>query len=203
MREDDFRPIDPASGGSGGARGGVDAATPSSCGGAGAVSGGCGGTGGTSPAPPDELDAGTRAPPDASVDCGDGAVQGPRGCYAGEQTLVTWSEARARCQQRGAGWDLATVLDAEDNQLVVALAAGSEAWLGGTDVAAEGEWLWVRDGTPFSSVPTDAGTGYARWTSGEPNDQNDSDCLRVLTTGLWADWTCDGTYAFVCQRPAP
>jgi hypothetical protein len=201
LREDDFRTIDAASGGSGG---GADAAAPSSCG-ASAVSGVCGGTGGTPPAPPppDEPDAGADAAPDASLDCGAGAVRGPRGCYAVEQTLVTWSEARTRCRQRGAGWDLAIVLDAEENQLAVALAAGSEAWLGGTDVDAEGEWVWVRDGTAFPSVQsTDAGE-YAPWASGEPNDQNDSDCLRVLTTGVWADWECDGTYAFVCQAPAP
>ena len=202
MREDDFRPIEPVGGGSGGS-GGVDAGPPGSCGVPGGAGGGCAGTGGTSPAPrsPGEPDASVA--PDASVDCGDGAVQGPRGCYAADPTVVTWSEARTRCRQRGAGWDLATITDADENELVLAL-AGSEAWLGGTDVSAEGEWVWVRDGTPFFSAQApDASAVYAPWNSGEPNDQNDSDCLRVLTTGLWADWACDGTYAFVCQAPAP
>ena len=81
---------------------------------------------------------------------------------------------------------------------------GYEAWIGGTDVAQEGEWVWVRDGAAFFSAgAADASAVYAPWNSGEPNDQNDSDCLRVLTTGLWADWVCDGMYGFVCQAPAP
>src|SRR5689334_1097072 len=51
MREDDFRPVEPAGGGEGGGGGG-DGGAPVSCGVSGGVGGGCAGRGGSSPTPP-------------------------------------------------------------------------------------------------------------------------------------------------------
>jgi hypothetical protein len=153
---------------------------------------------GGSPSAPDASDGS-----DASDACSaGGGVRGPNGCYVVDPAETTWSEARARCQQRGAGWDLATIGSAEDNRLVVAL-AGVEAWLGATDETAEGTWVWAPTGTAFFVVGgTDASVEFSNWSSAEPNDYGDSDCLRVLATGLWADWDCDGLKGRVCQAPA-
>ena len=38
------------------------------------------------------------------------------------------------------------------------------------------------------------------WTAGEPNDFDGSDCLRILTTGEWADWPCDSLLGQICRR---
>jgi hypothetical protein len=144
------------------------------------------------------------AAPDASADCGAGGVRSPGGiCYAAESSVSSWSVARASCRSRGAGWDLATVRSSQENDFLVAL-TGYEAWLGATDSALEGVWVWVLDDAPFFEVDSaDAGVAFAPWNSGEPNNQNDSDCLRVLTTGLWADWACDDSKGHVCQLTVP
>jgi hypothetical protein len=142
--------------------------------------------------------------PDASAACSaEGGVRGPNGCYFVDPAETTWSEARTRCQERGASWDLATVGGVEDNEFVAAL-AGVEAWLGATDETTEGTWVWTATGTPFFVVGgADASVGFTNWSSAEPNDYDDSDCLRVLPTGLWADWDCDGLKGRICQSPAP
>ena len=44
---------------------------------------------------------------------------------------------------------------------------------------------------------------YTNWNTDEPNDASDSDCLRILTTGLWADWQCGSVKGYVCQQTAP
>jgi hypothetical protein len=172
-----------------------------------AARGGClgnSGAGGSASTPDSARDAGTDAIADASAACESDAVRGPDGnCYFADPAPSTWSEARTSCQRRGEGWDLATLHAAGENEFIVAL-TGYEAWIGGTDLESEGTWIWVRDGVTFFVVGADAGSAYTPWNSGEPNDLDDSDCLRVLTTGLWADWDCeDGAYGHVCQRALP
>jgi hypothetical protein len=159
------------------------------------------GAGGSSNA---DADAGSDADASASLACENDAVRGPNGdCYFSDATQSTWSAARTSCLGRGEGWDLAASLNATENDFIVQL-TGYEAWIGGTDVASEGTWIWVRDGQSFFTVGADAGAAFAPWNGGEPNDQNDSDCLRVLTTGLWADWPCGAAiYGHVCQRTLP
>lgn len=72
------------------------------------------------------------------------------------------------------------------------------AWLGGNDVASEGNFEWVT-GETF---------GYTNWASGEPNDYYGEDYLQGWWSGdKWND--CDGgcsTHKFVVEydsAPAP
>jgi hypothetical protein len=199
LARDEFERVAP--GGIGGAPGvvnaGVIAATDAPC------AAGASGQAGRPCANPDirlAADAGSASAPDVCTV--GGGVRGPNGCYFVDPAETTWSEARARCQRRGAGWDLATIGSAEDNQFVATL-AGVEAWLGATDETIEGTWVWAASGTAFFVVGSaDAGAAFANWSSAEPNDYDDSDCLRVLETGLWADWDCGGLKGRVCQAPA-
>jgi lectin-like protein len=215
MKRDDFAAIEGAGGGDGdagvtidcsdgvavrGCAGGGSAGSATfapDAGDAGADAGeGSGGAAGS--------DAGSNTPADAGPACESDAVRGPDGdCYFADPTVSTWNDARTSCQQRGEGWDLAALHGTAENDFVVAL-TGYEAWLGGTDLAEEGTWLWVRDGESFFEVGADPSTVFTPWSADEPNDFEDSDCLRVLTTGLWADWDCeDGAYGHVCQRELP
>jgi hypothetical protein len=204
VKSDDFAVIEGSGGGAG------DAGVAGGCGN-GVAARGCD-AGGVST--PDDPNAGDPSAGDAGNDAASGtdavpacesdAVRGPDGdCYFADPTTSTWSEARASCLERGTGWDLAALQGAEENDFVVAL-TGYEAWIGGTDQADEGTWLWVRDGEPFFTVGAAPSAVFTPWSSDEPNDFEDSDCLRVLTTGLWADWDCDdGAYGHVCQRELP
>lgn len=95
---------------------------------------------------------------------------------------ITWESARAAAQALGAGWDLATIGSGAENTFVetlfdAGLADRSHFWIGATDAAAEGTWVWI-DGTPF--VFTD-------WSAGEPNNSGNEDFLAYdLRSGSWA-----------------
>jgi hypothetical protein len=208
LKDDDFGSRS-VNGGGGGATGGGDGVagglTSSGSGGAtstcGGASGGCadagrGGSAGASPAVP--IDGGTGS------GCGRDEVRGPNGaCYFADSAERRWSEARTSCRSRGVGWDLVAIGDAEENAFVLSN-TGYEAWIGATDAISEGSWLWVAEDEPFFEVGVDAaGTRFTNWSGGEPNNYDDSDCLRILTTGLWADFPCDSPLGHVCRRLAP
>jgi hypothetical protein len=123
-------------------------------------------------------------------------------CYFVESAVSTWAEARTSCQARGDGWDLVTIGDAAQNEFVLSV-AGFEAWIGATDGADEGTWLWVNEEASFFEVGAATSAGFANWSDGEPNDYDDSDCLRILTTGEWADWPCESPLGHVCGFRAP
>lgn len=95
---------------------------------------------------------------------------------------VTWEAARSAAQGLGAGWDLATIGSAAENSFLESLLGTSYAdrshfWLGATDSAVEGTWVWV-DGTPWS---------FTDWASGEPNNSGDEDFLAFdLRGSVWA-----------------
>lgn len=213
LREDDFEPRldgvggDGAMSGSGGTAGddglgagnggggGCDVAA-AGCGVAGSGGAGAGaGTGGTAGAPA-QPDGGTQP----TIGCSPDEAVAPNGvCYFVDSTTRTWAEARASCQARGAGWDLVTIYDTARNDFVLSV-TGFEAWIGATDAGDEGTWVWVDAETPFFELDAATNVGFANWTAGEPNDFDGSDCLRILTTGEWADWPCDSLLGQICRR---
>jgi hypothetical protein len=93
---------------------------------------------------------------------------------------VTWTAANAAAN--AAGWHLATVGSADENDFIksllnASLAERSHFWLGGTDQAVEGSFAWV-DATAFS---------YTNWAGGEPNNSGNEDFIAMdLRSGVWA-----------------
>lgn len=159
--------------------------------------------------PLERSDAGAATPPpDAApaLACPGDATLGPGDrCYATVTTSLTWPEARSECQALGAGWDLVAIRSAEENELVTELASG-EAWLGGSDAAEEGEWLWVDDEALFWSGDGTTGAAvdgaFETWNSDEPNGGGPSDCLRLVPElGTWADLQCSFERPAVCEGP--
>jgi hypothetical protein len=101
----------------------------------------------------------------------------------------SWVSARERCQ--GLGGDLVVPgTRAEQN----VLAAGYAGWIGLTDSAAEGSWVWV----------SGSALGSASWAEGEPNDSGGiEDCAELRTDGLWNDRDCASALAYICEVDAP
>ena len=213
LRDDDFElGLDgvAGAGGTGGVAGaaGADGLGAGNGGGSGCVaSGDCGadagpggaGAGAGGSAGSTQGGGGTLSEPPL-VGCRPEEAVAPNGvCYFVDSTARTWADARASCQARGSGWDLVTIGDTARNDLVQVM-TGFEAWIGATDVVDEGAWVWVDAETPFFDVDAATIGGFANWTAGEPNDYDDSDCLRMLTTGQWADWPCDSLLGHVCRR---
>ena len=92
-------------------------------------------------------------------------------------TTMSWGDASAQAQADG-GY-LATIASATENAFVTEyIIGGSNAWLGGSDAAVEGEWRWVAGpeaGQQFWSVPG----GASAWNHGVP-------------VGVYANWDSRG-----------
>jgi len=68
---------------------------------------------------------------------------------------------------------------------------GEAFWTGVNDRASEGRWV--------DSVGVSLHSGYRRWSSGEPNNKGDEDCVEIDSDGNWNDEDCDDTRRFFCQ----
>lgn len=136
-------------------------------------------------------------------ECPQDAAQGPGGrCFVVVQAQLSWFQGRARCRARGSGWDLASIRNDDQTTFVRQLLTG-ETWIGATDQATDGVWLWVIDDSELwrgdGTTGQPANGAYANWNPDEPNGSGS--CVRVLTTGLWADWSCADPYASLCEGP--
>lgn len=162
-----------------------------------------------------EGDAGapTQAVADAAAaSCVAGAVlAGNQRCYLLVSAESSWPDARTRCQGQGTGWDLATVRSAGEEVFLAALAllaAIPDAWVGASDLQAEGAWRWVDDSAAFwngsGSTGSRVGNAYVNWSDDgsapEPNGGATADCLR-LTAGGWVDSFCTTAQASICEGP--
>ena len=104
----------------------------------------------------------------------------------------SWDNANAACL--AVGLQLASVHFAAQNALLVTAAAGNTVWIGGTDAASEGTWLWSPSNTPLS---------YTNWYANEPNGGNylgGEDCLVGNYGGKWNDAPCTWKYKYVCNN---
>ena len=117
----------------------------------------------------------------------------------------SWGDADAACQ--AAGLQLASVQSAEQNALLLTVAGDTEVWIGGTDAASEGTWVWSPSNAPLS---------YANWGKDEPNNNNygdngEEDCLVMEVNsrgqlggpGKWNDLRCTILRKYVCQTACP
>ncbi|XP_063402331.1 perlucin-like [Mytilus trossulus] len=68
-------------------------------------------------------------------------------------------------------------------------------WLGGTDMFAEGRWVWIENLEPIS---------YNYWYMGshEPSGGSADNCLIWHNHNgyFWQDVNCKANYKFICQR---
>lgn len=98
--------------------------------------------------------------------------------YAVTDLTYTWHEAEAHAQSLGA--HLVAINDATENSWLVSTFGGSEVlWMGATDEAVEGAWVWT-NGDPFS---------YNNWNPGEPNDATEEEWGHINwgVPGGWND----------------
>ena len=102
----------------------------------------------------------------------------------------TWAEARAACQS--AGSDLASIRSAAEDAEAWGLTGGQSTWIGFTDAAEEGTWVWS-DGSTVN---------YTNWGTPEPtNNYGAEHCGKYQgsSSGYWASAYCDDTNAYLCN----
>uniref|UniRef100_A0A8W8NXL2 C-type lectin domain-containing protein n=1 Tax=Magallana gigas TaxID=29159 RepID=A0A8W8NXL2_MAGGI len=98
---------------------------------------------------------------------------------------ATWNNAQLDCSVKGA--KLVEIHSPEEDVYIGYLANNltGNVWLGGTDVAEEGKWVWQSTGTIFS---------YSAWYSGQPNNYQNQDCLCLYRPYMyslaWGDGSC-------------
>ena len=114
---------------------------------------------------------------------------------------ITWSAAETAASARnlyGLPGYLATVTSQEENDFITSKLAG-QGWIGASDGAIEGQWLWVTGpeaGTQFwqgAAAGNAVGGLYNNWANGqEPNDSgSNEDYAHFRTDGLWNDFAFD------------
>lgn len=108
---------------------------------------------------------------------------------------LSWNGARASCA--GMGGTLAVVTTAEEAAFIAQLCDGRYMYLGASDAATEGEWVWV-DGSPWD---------YTNWMDGQPNDYGgDENYLATYGKGRWVDVAGSGDdfwmpTGYICEWP--
>ncbi len=139
--------------------------------------------------------------PDARVCAGgDRRVQDPATghCLIYVDLAATWAGARTACN--GLGGELVAVGAQAENALVLSLpidvVAQPDVWLGASDLATEGTFVWTSGDAMI----------YTNWRTGEPNNGGDSgtmeDCAVLeadTATGTWDDRPCTRSYPYVCE----
>ncbi|RYZ05658.1 MAG: hypothetical protein EOO73_19405 [Myxococcales bacterium] len=141
---------------------------------------------------------GPPPPPPSACAAGESELNGH--CYFLTTTAQSFTAAKAACVARGSGWSVASVESAAENGFLSSITGTTEYWLGGTDSAVEGTFVWPSGAAFWSgglsgSAPAGA---YASWVSGEPN--NTGDCMRITAGGPWRDASCTSSYRAVCEK---
>ena len=110
---------------------------------------------------------------------------------------ITWTQAEQAAQGLnfyGLQGYLATITTSDEAKLSGEQAAGA-GWIGGSDVAVEGQWKWVTGpeaGTLFfrGQYPTGGTVTYSFWNNLEPNNLGDEDYAHVTApnVGIRGSW---------------
>ncbi|XP_052088279.1 perlucin-like protein [Mytilus californianus] len=108
---------------------------------------------------------------------------------------MTWMEAQSVCYSLG-GF-LATVSNSDEMKFIKSMTNvyPNRVWLGGTDMFAEGRWVWIENLEPIS---------YNHWyiPSHQPDGGAGQNCLNWISSNgyFWHDVPCKENYKFICQR---
>ncbi|XP_005739885.1 C-type lectin domain family 4 member M-like [Pundamilia nyererei] len=135
---------------------------------------------------------------DPCYECEDGWKQHGENCYFFSTRKSSWNASRTECRTQGG--DLVKIDSSEEQNFLRTTIEQIRRyfWIGLTDSAEEGRWLWV-DGSPLNERLT-------FWFFHEPDDwtEEDSDgedCARMGPT-YWFDKSCKARERSICEKPA-
>ncbi|XP_075758237.1 macrophage mannose receptor 1-like [Pelodiscus sinensis] len=110
-------------------------------------------------------------------------------CYFQSRSLGTWDAANRSCASLGAM--LLQVTSHAEQAHIVSYMKVPASWMGLTDQALEGAWMWV-DGTHPA-------TNASYWQTGEPSGGSKENCALTLQDGQWYDAPCTEEHHWVCE----
>jgi hypothetical protein len=141
----------------------------------------------------DGLDQDCTGVADDGIDCPD-CVERWLGThrYLACTTPRPWDLAREHCLALGA--DMVVLDDADEQAEVWAFAASvwdTSWWLGLTDAAEEGTFVWIDGSAP----------AFTSWSWGEPNDWGGvEDCAQIFAGPAWNDLDCAAPQPVLCEE---
>jgi hypothetical protein len=112
-------------------------------------------------------------------------------CYRPARVALIWDDARSDCVAGGA--ELVQI-DSLAEDAFVATLLDQSMWLGASDRALEGLFVWV-DGSAVSA---------GNWGPGQPDSFPGQNCVqkREEPGEPWYDQSCDNLELYVCERPS-
>ena len=109
-------------------------------------------------------------------------------CYGLKIGYYNWYEAKDYCEARGGR--VARMESEEKRTFLISKFGGHTYWLGGSDEASEGSWVWS-DGSPVT---------VSYWAGSEPNGGTTEDCLGWYGHGrYWFDSRCSSDRYTACS----
>ncbi len=104
-------------------------------------------------------------------------------------TKLYWPDAKIDCESKGG--HLITITSAEEATFAWQLVSNQNTWIGCSDDAKEGTFVWV-NGEPFE---------YSNWESKQPDNKWDSDYVYLWAgyDGKWDDTTHEYEYYYICE----
>ena len=119
-------------------------------------------------------------------------------------STLTWANAKSAAESLthlGLSGYLATITSAQENEFIRSSfdsQFNNFAWIGASDAATEGDWLWVTGpeaGTQFSQVSTaTAPFNYENWGPVEPNNSGNEDVAAFNLGGTSGGGTLNGQW---------
>ncbi|GMV41342.1 MAG: hypothetical protein AMXMBFR64_30580 [Myxococcales bacterium] len=107
-------------------------------------------------------------------------------------TPRSWQAGREHCQALGA--DLVSIETVQERDWLRTNAPGvasNSHWIGLSDLATEGVFVWVNGTTP----------GFWGFAGGEPNDWGgNEDCTEMYANGAWNDLDCAVPRRLICEE---
>nr|XP_011426601.2 perlucin-like protein [Crassostrea gigas] len=125
--------------------------------------------------------------------CPNGWITYNQNCYLVLTIQATWGAASSYCQAFRA--KLAEPRSVQEAHFlsVMTYPVGGLYWIGVTDIAVEGDWIFASDSSYVNS---------SYWHSTEPSGKPLENCVVMRDTflGYWDDVLCSTEAGFVCEK---
>ncbi|CAI5691502.1 unnamed protein product [Oreochromis niloticus] len=146
-------------------------------------------------------------PPEVTGDscskCEEGWEQHGGKCYYFSTNKSSWNKSRDECRAKGG--DLVKIDSREEQEFLgkkvrrMMTDHEDKFWIGLTDSAEQGRWLWV-DGSPLKK-------SLSYWDDTEPDNWPEDDCVMMGEKGdrylkSWSDTSCKVSHRSICEKPA-
>merc|ERR1711874_102976 len=131
----------------------------------------------------------------AKCDAGYTLEAGGTKCYIARTGQTGWADANNLCLANG-DLRLATITSSTQNDAVKTLAAAKDAYIGLSDTATEGTFLW-NDGSTTAAYSNPSTNFNQAATSAN------QDCVKIKADGTWDDIGCHKGTAdvnFICEK---